>query len=109
MFKFISATIVMFALTATGLAQDAKKEKKPEPIVPEGEKILIAEAAVKGLKLNGITQTLRGPRLDFTLNGNAYRVLELKVKSEGELIEFVVGDGHILAHGRSSTIRRFLR
>lgn len=85
MFKLISATIVMFALTANGFAQEPNKQKKTGPIEPETGKMTFSEDTTNMLRNVGHVVTPNGPRVHFTLNGQDYLVSELIVKVQGQL------------------------
>ena len=71
-----------------------KKLKNPEPIVPEGEKMIVGEAAGRHMPYERIL-TPRGPRIQLTLNGQIFNVAELIVKEAG-ILKVLATDGRTL-------------
>ena len=97
MFRFFSAWVLMLALTASGFAQeDAKK-----PIVPEGGKFRIAEAAMKDWKRISFVNTPRGKQIEFEFNGEIYQVTELSYKVGRDDATYFVENGDVkVRHSR---------
>lgn len=85
MLKFMVACTLMLALAGSGFGQEeARKLKNPEPIVPEGEKMVVGEVAARHMPVDRVL-TPRGPRIQISLNGQIFHIAELIVKEAGTL------------------------